>query len=109
MCIKQNVHKNRHSCNELHGFLMIDEEELSIYIKQIFNVPSQKKKKGKESNHLRCAAISFHLFCYICCTGAFQSSARLIRSRIAGNKIFIYSVVYTMLLNKIIVIEQVEE
>ena len=102
MCIKQNVHKNRHSCNELHGFLMIDEEELSIYIKQIFNVPSQKKKKGKESNHLRCAAISFHLFCYICCTGAFQSSARLIRCRIAGNKIFIYSVVYTMLLNKII-------
>ena len=105
MCIKQNVHKNRHSCNELHGFLMIDEEELSIHTKQIFNVPSQKKKKGKESNHLRCAAISFHLFCYICCTGAFQSSARLIRGRLAGNKIFIY----TMLLNKIIVIEQVEE
>ena len=104
MCIKQNVHKNRHSCNELHGFLMIDEEELSIHTKQIFNVPSQKKKKGKESNHLRCA-ISFHLFCSICCTGALQSSALLIRSRLAGNKIFIY----TMLLNKIIVIEQVEE
>ena len=106
MCIKQNVHKNKHSCNELHGFLMIDEEELScIYIKADIQCSITEKKKGKESNHLRCAAISFHLFCYICCTGAFQSSARLIRSRIAGNKIF----VYTMLLNKITVIEQVEE
>ena len=103
MIPKQNVHKN--SCNELHDFLMIDEEELSIYIKADIQCSITEKKKGKESNHLRCAAISFHLFCYICCTGAFQSSARLIRSRIAGNKIFIY----TMLLNKIIVIEQVEE
>ena len=47
MCIKQNVHKNRHSCNELHGFLMIDEEELSIYIKADIQCSITEKEKGK--------------------------------------------------------------
>ena len=90
MCIQQNVHKNRHSCNELHGFLMTDEEELSIYIKQIFNVPSQKKKREKK-------VIIWGVLLVFICSATFvlpEPFNQVLASYAAaaeGNKIFIYT------------------